>query len=289
MRRFLFAVVLCLATSSLLATQPNPSQRQRELIDQLITLTSSEQTQRRMVDTMLAQMQRSVLARAGVGESSEDAKFFFERFRKLVDERIDFKQFVRELYLDVYTKYFTEDELAEIVARYRSPLGQKMLQLMPQIMADSMRLGEEKLAPTMNEILEQVKKDAARQKPWKQTMADMTMVATAVESYATDYNKYPETSDWDQLGKMLVPTYIKELPEKDGWGNPYAYVASADGGHYRIVSSGADSNFEWDSRRVVAPAEGQDAPATRLAERLEDDLIYADGAWVQKPKVAVTR
>lgn len=66
------------------------------------------------------------------------------------------------------------------------------------------------------------------------------------------------------------------------WGNSYAYVVSSDAKHYRIISSGSDGNFEWDSRRI---AEAK-TPSLRYSERSEDDLIYADGSFVQVPKAS---
>src|SRR6185436_7550336 len=84
-----------------------------------------------------------------------------------------------------------------------------------------------------------------------------------------DYASLEETLD----------EYLAELPEKDMWGHPYAYVVSTDSKRFRLISGGADGNFEWDSRRIAgAPNEN-----VRFRERLEDDLIFADGAFVQLP------
>ena len=77
--------------------------------------------------------------------------------------------------------------------------------------------------------------------------------------------------------------YLAKFPAKDMWGNPYAYVVSEDRHHYRIISSGADSNFEWDSRRIVLPKAGQTMDV-HYTDRLEDDLIYGDGQFMQLPQ-----
>ena len=111
----------------------------------------------------------------------------------------------------------------------------------------------------------------------------MRTIATAVEAYATDYDETYPAGDYAALEKVLVPTYIKTMPEKDMWGHPYAYVVSDDHKHYRIVSGGADTNFEWDSLRIVADAKDADV---KYRDRLEDDLIYADGSFLQLPAQA---
>lgn len=122
-------------------------------------------------------------------------------------------------------------------------------------------------------------------RPWRGTMKDIRTVATAIEAYQTDQadGTYP-SGDYAGLKAVLQGNwkYLDKFPEKDMWGNPYAYVVSADRHHYRIVSSGADSNFEWDSRRITLPKPGE-AAVTRYSERLEDDLIYGDGEYIQVP------
>src|SRR3954464_5648987 len=65
----------------------------------------------------------------------------------------------------------------------------------------------------------------------KRTMADMRTIATAWEARATDVNKYNAAGTISavtacsnsitqaDLSGALAPTYIKLLPNKDGWGN----------------------------------------------------------------------
>src|SRR5512140_63982 len=68
----------------------------------------------------------------------------------------------------------------------------------------------------------------------KRTMADMRTIATAWEARATDVNKYnaaggvSATATCTQdvstaLSGVLVPTYIKLLPPKDGWNNAFRF------------------------------------------------------------------
>jgi len=108
-------------------------------------------------------------------------------------------------------------------------------------------------------------------------MANLRTLATALEAYATDTNEYPNTS-LGGLKELLEPTYVKEMPMKDSWGNEFAYVASPDHNYYRFVSAGADGIFEWDSRRIVL-----EEREIRYRENLKDDIIFADGAFVQAP------
>jgi uncharacterized protein len=62
----------------------------------------------------------------------------------------------------VYATHFTADELRQVMAFYRGPVGQKFLQIMPKIMQDSMTIGQkfgESIAlDTRNRIIEELRK-----------------------------------------------------------------------------------------------------------------------------------
>src|SRR5258708_12701627 len=68
---------------------------------------------------------------------------------------------------------------------------------------------------------------AVQRSKQKRTMADMRSTATAWEARATDVNRYNAagtfaglTVDFSgNLTSALTPTYIKNVPLKDGWGN----------------------------------------------------------------------
>src|SRR5258708_30782598 len=110
-------------------------------------------------------------------------------------------------------------------------------------------------------------------------MSDMESISASVEAHAAKHNGYPRAADLTALAQAVDD---EDLPTKDIWGNAYAYVVSSDARHYRIVSAGGDGIFDWDSRRVTE-TKPSDA---RYTDRLQDDLIYADGMWVQAPKVS---
>jgi type II secretion system protein G len=119
----------------------------------------------------------------------------------------------------------------------------------------------------------------------KRTMADMRSIATAWEARATDTNTYlaagaislPATAfPAADLGKILVPTYIKVLPAADGWKNPYAYGASAD--NYVIVSAGKTAS-------VVTPdLPGASCSICGPKTSFQDDIIFSNGVFVAYPE-----
>ncbi|WP_454046871.1 DUF2059 domain-containing protein [Chryseobacterium sp. Marseille-Q8038] len=45
------------------------------------------------------------------------------------------------LYIPVYKKYFTDSDVDELIKFYKTPAGQKMIENMPSLMNDSMKIG----------------------------------------------------------------------------------------------------------------------------------------------------
>ena len=56
----------------------------------------------------------------------------------------------------------------------------------------------------------------------KRTMGDIRTLSTCVEAYATDWAFYPKVTDGvvNGLTNYTVPTYLRKLPQRDGWNNP---------------------------------------------------------------------
>lgn len=107
----------------------------------------------------------------------------------------------------------------------------------------------------------------------KHTMADVRSIATAWEARATDINNYdvmPRRSpamasvSLQDMRRALVPTYIRVLPARDGWGHPFQFATS--GQHYFIRSSGADLRID----HYVGPTTSFD-----------NDIVYSDGAFLE--------
>jgi hypothetical protein len=278
MRRIsLLAALLFAAVPLFAATEPNPTPRQRELTEQLLIAMKVNSALPSMMDSMFAQIEKQFLGGNDTDdESLAEAKEGFALFRERA-AKTDFAAILHEAFIRIYAKHFSESELADLVSFYASPTGLKMIDAMPLLMRDGMQAGVELVSPKIEKLMSDVRDEQEKMRPWRRTMRDMEAIAAAVESYATDHDAYP-AGDLSSLGSLLIPTYAKQLPEKDMWGHPYAYVVSADHKQYRIASAGADSNFEWDTLRIGAPAK-----TITYRERLEDDIIYAAGDFIQLP------
>ena len=119
----------------------------------------------------------------------------------------------------------------------------------------------------------------------KRTMADMRTIATAWEARATDLNKYNAAGfslattvvTAANLNSYLAPTYVKQFPVKDGWGNAYAFTADqAWGGataaqQYGIISYGKDGA-------------AQGTWVGGATTNFDCDIIYSNGSFLQQPE-----
>jgi hypothetical protein len=273
------------------ATEPDPSPRQRELIDRLLTLSDASRNLSADMDALFALIENEMVRSSGPARAAEERERF-DAFRERA-RSVDYARPMHEARVRVYAKYFTEAELADLVAFAETPTGRKSMQVMPQLVSEALDAGMESLTPQMRAIMDAVKEEQAKKRPWRKTMADISDLALAIENYSTDQKDgtYP-AGDFAALKIALGNgkyEFLDPFPEKDMWGNPYAYVVSEDRHHYRIISSGADSKFEPDSRVVLV----DQSLELRYSDRLEDDLIYGDGVWIQlpvqaKPKVFTT-
>ena len=105
----------------------------------------------------------------------------------------------------------------------------------------------------------------------RRTMADMRAIATALEAHAVDQSKYPVAQSIDALAALLVPTYMKSCPVRDGWETPFRYYS--DGNDYRLVSAGSDRQFEKGAN-----------PSTPAESRtFHEDIIFENGQFLKWP------
>lgn len=110
----------------------------------------------------------------------------------------------------------------------------------------------------------------------KRTMADIRNIGTAIESYSVDYNQYPRVGTGAArtiLQPYLEPTYIRRIPQVDGWnGDIYVIGDSAAGREYTLWSGTRNKN--------PAMAWGGGGPTTSF----DDDIIFSSGSFVQWPE-----
>jgi general secretion pathway protein G len=102
------------------------------------------------------------------------------------------------------------------------------------------------------------------------TMADMRIIARAIETYATDNNSLPgDDAGLEGLVEVIVPYASNVLPLRDHWGTPYRYATDLIG-NYTIESYGRDG------------VDGADYAANQQLH-FENDLVLRNGVFISAP------
>ena len=111
----------------------------------------------------------------------------------------------------------------------------------------------------------------------KRSMADIRTVGTATEAYAVDASEYP-TYTAGTVGSgydnNLQPTYIKAVPDNDGWRSSFRAASAPQ--FYSIGSSGKDKAF------TSADLTGYTAGTT--TGDMDCDIIFSNGSFLQYPE-----
>jgi general secretion pathway protein G len=120
----------------------------------------------------------------------------------------------------------------------------------------------------------------------KRTMADMRTIATVWEARAADTGKYNAAAivpGIDQavaistLAAVLKPTYIKVVPELDGWSQPFqaftdsTFSGTPPAGDYALVSGGSDKTVNT-------------TPVLGGTTKFDCDIIYSNSAFLAYPE-----
>ncbi len=159
-------------TASTTATS-NLSAEKKALILDLLKITEADKTVDKVVAQMMAAHQRQYplmiaqIVNADTGLTADQKKDIIEksqtrsqqsseRLKELFKQKIDLGEVLNRVALVVYDKNFTEAELKDIIAFYKTPTGQKTLKQMPDVMRESMDMTSSLIAPQMGQIITQL-------------------------------------------------------------------------------------------------------------------------------------
>jgi uncharacterized protein len=202
----------------------------------------------------------------------------------------------------LYMERFSEKELREIAAFFKTPSGRKAIAAMPDLMEQAVGIGMKRAQEhgyKLDEVIAQAKEEreiqATDAEAQKRTVADIRNTGTAMFSWLTDQvgaaaagQSQTETGDIDlddypvlsreEVQSILLPQYMQTVPEKDGWGHPYEYYLNVEDPlavHVMgIRSPGRDGRFSADSYTVTSfdPSE------------FDEDIVWVDGFFVRWPQ-----
>ena len=128
-------------------------------IERLMEVTKMDQMTEQMTAMMeqqLPAMMEQQIAQLGGTADPEAVATGVALAMEVVRESDADGELMREI-LVIYAKYFSEDDILQMIAFYESPLGQKTIEVMPRLMQDAMLVSMRWSQSKMPELLERVK------------------------------------------------------------------------------------------------------------------------------------
>ncbi len=115
----------------------------------------------RLQDQILGMMGKqftSMMIAKNPGKEKEVSDLMKEAFAEMSNRKDE----VNDQIVGLYAKHFTLDELRQMLTYKKSPLGQKLEKVMPEIMRQSMLFGQQWGQKIAQEILERIRKRASQ-------------------------------------------------------------------------------------------------------------------------------
>lgn len=144
MRKSLFLLVMSiamLAAGPVFAQESAEDVAYKEELSKMMKLSGTLAASENMVPQMVEMIKQSA---PNVPTAFWD-EFVAKWKKKMVDK-------VVELYVPIYKKYLTLDDLKKIVAFYESPVGKKLGEATPKMTMEGMQLGQKLGMEIVNEI-----------------------------------------------------------------------------------------------------------------------------------------
>jgi uncharacterized protein len=148
--RILMVLILCCSVASAADNPPSEAS-----IKQLLEVAQAH----KLIDTMMAQMDgfmKNVMQQATQGQhiTPQVQKDIDKRRAEMMaamKELVDWNK-LEPMYVRVYQKTFTQQEVDGMVSFYKTPTGQALLNKMPVVMQNTMSEMQQMMAPMMQRI-----------------------------------------------------------------------------------------------------------------------------------------
>lgn len=150
-KAILISIILVITTFT--AYSQTKRESIRELIHLMQTDSMMEKTYKSIVQTLMKQISTETNDSSKLAITNE-----FMNSMMLSGKEIS-KKFMDEDIAGLYEKYYTENEIKDIIVFYKSPTGQKLIEIMPEMQKEIMTIMMQKFLPEMKKnVIEMVTK-----------------------------------------------------------------------------------------------------------------------------------
>jgi len=147
MKKALLVLFLCISVFT-----NGFSKTKQESIKELFHIMKNDSMMNKMLDSMVpamaGQMQSEMKDSVAIAKSRDIMNLSMQAVKEFIPQMMD------DMAL-IYDKYFTKKEIKDFIVFYKSPSGQKYLNLTPQIMSEFMGTMMQKYMPEMQKAMKE--------------------------------------------------------------------------------------------------------------------------------------
>ena len=170
-RNLLLGVLFAIFTLGSFASAQTPiSEEKRTLISELVVLMKLDSQIRELNDEILKGLEttypltfsQTIDSNPGLSldekkrlkdEMPERFKAFSTKFRERMRSSVDYEVYIQEAVYPLYDRFFTAQELRDLIEFYKTPTGRKTVETLPKLFAESQKAAQEKLLPQILPII----------------------------------------------------------------------------------------------------------------------------------------
>ncbi|MGA3026293.1 MAG: DUF2059 domain-containing protein [Bryobacteraceae bacterium] len=141
----MFTVRILVLAALLIPAGLASDQDRRALAEELMTVMHPEKLVDQAIQQVSSMMQQQIRSMKVPADAQASADQMSQEMMSYVREKLDWAK-LRPQFVDMYADVFTEDELRQVVAFYKSPGGQAFLSKSPQLMQRSMVMMQGQMA-----------------------------------------------------------------------------------------------------------------------------------------------
>lgn len=161
------------ASQAFSQVSPEISADKKQVIEEIIKSVRAEEQMKATMEKMFEQMEnvypavvdsmidgqenltvaeKTKLKAEMIERNAEISKRFNQKFLNV----INYPEFLEQVFYPLYDKFFTVEELKDLLAFYKTPTGQKFNNVIPEFSAESIRLSQIYLIPKIDGLLKEL-------------------------------------------------------------------------------------------------------------------------------------
>lgn len=163
-KRWIAVLVVALLSLGVSAQTVDESDAEhRAAAQRLLQVTEAKKMMDQVLDSMDGMLDQSFSSLELNPDGVEAARQAQDEMMAWVRDFLAWEE-LEPMYVELYAKVFTTEEILGIIEFYESPLGQKMLAKMPELMTESMSMMQSRITEKMPELQRRIEQSVERLK-----------------------------------------------------------------------------------------------------------------------------